>query len=42
MGCVIELALQLTHNPRLSIGYQTVTNAHMNKGLNYIDTGNEL
>ena len=33
MRCVMELALQLTHNSRLSIGYQTVTNAHKNKGL---------
>ena len=31
--CVMELALQLTHNSRSSIGYQTVTNAHMNKEL---------
>ena len=28
----MELALQLTHNSRLSIGYQTVTDAHKNKG----------
>ena len=33
VGCVMELALQLTHNSRLSIGYQTVTDAHKNKGL---------
>ena len=33
MGCVMELALQLTHNSRSSIGYQTVTDAHMNKEL---------
>ena len=33
VGCVMELALQLTHNSRSSIGYQTVTNAHMNKEL---------
>ena len=29
----MELAFQLTHNSRLSIGYQTVTDAHKNKGL---------
>ena len=29
----MELALQLTHNSRSSIGYQTVTDAHMNEGL---------
>ena len=33
VGCVMELALQLTHNSRSSIGYQTVTDAHMNKEL---------
>ena len=33
MGCVTELAFQLTHNSRLSIGYQTVIDAHKNKGL---------
>ena len=33
VGCVMELAIQLTHNSRSSIGYQTVTNAHMNKGV---------
>ena len=32
-GMCNELALQLTHNSRLSIGYQTVNDAHMNKGL---------
>ena len=29
----MELALQLVHNPRPSIGYQTVTDAHENRGL---------
>ena len=29
----MELAFQLTHNSRSSIGYQTVTDAHENKGL---------
>ena len=33
VGCVMELAFQLTHNSRSSIGYQTVTDAHENKGL---------
>ena len=33
VGCVMVLALQLTHNSRSCIGYQTVTNAHKNKGL---------
>ena len=33
VGCVMELAFQLMHNSRLSIGYQTVTDAHENKGL---------
>ena len=33
MGCVMKLAFQLTHNSRSSIGYQTVTDAHENKGL---------
>ena len=33
MECVMELALQPAHNSRSSFGYQTVTDAHMNKEL---------
>ena len=33
VGCVMALALQLIHNSRSSIGYQTVTTAHKNKEL---------